>query len=171
MANAYSESARNYRVLIPEIPCCRSHTNGVCQHALKPSLLSSTQETMSLYSRLQESGLQLNMWKGWSTMSSWNWIDLTFLASEQTKKARDPTVHNLRLLQFGQWRQGPFHIVNSQKPLCGNNCHKWYSYQIGQWHGLFPCALPIKERKFQDLWSMKPIMPVKCHHSFDNLPH
>lgn len=31
-------------------------------------------------------------------------------------------------------------------------------------------ALPIKER-FQDLPSMKYVMPVECHQFFDNMPH
>lgn len=36
---------------------------------------------------------------------------------------------------------------------------------------MFPQALPIKDKKFQDLQSMKHVIPVECHHFFDNLPH
>ena len=39
------------------------------------------------------------------------------------------------------------------------------------WEKMFSRLIPIKKRKFDDLQSMKHVMPAECHNFFDNLPH
>ena len=95
-----------------------------------------------------------------------------FISIRPGKKAGDPTVHHLRALQFSSecevhfklsfsedsaWEALPQRVQVPNEPI--------------SWIRMFPCALSIKEREFQDLQSMKHVMPVECHHFFDNLPH
>ena len=40
-----------------------------------------------------------------------------------------------------------------------------------EWTGLFKGPVPISKRKFDDLQSMKHVLPQYCHHYFDSLPH
>ncbi|KAL7373889.1 hypothetical protein ABVT39_016715 [Epinephelus coioides] len=88
-----------------------------------------------------------------------------FISIRPGKKAGDPTVHDLRALQFSSegkvhfiaWEALPQRVQVPNEPIA--------------WIRMFPCTLPIKERKFQDLQSMEHVRPVKCHHFFDNLPH
>ncbi|KAL3045392.1 hypothetical protein OYC64_013627 [Pagothenia borchgrevinki] len=95
-----------------------------------------------------------------------------FLSIRPGKKVGDPTVHYLRALQFRSDGK-----VNYKLSFLENSA--WEAlpqrFQVPNrpiaWIRMFPHALPIKERKFQDLQSMKHVMPVECHQFFDNLPH
>ncbi|KAK9540224.1 hypothetical protein VZT92_002690 [Zoarces viviparus] len=95
-----------------------------------------------------------------------------FISIRPGKKAGDPTVHHLRALQFSSESKVHFKLSFSENSA-------WEALlQRAQvpnepiaWIRMFPCALPIEERKFQDLQSMKHVMPIECHHFFDNLPH
>ena len=88
------------------------------------------------------------------------------------KKAGDPTVFNLRALQYtpdgkinykldfgseSEWQNLPQRITIPAKPF--------------KWIRLFKAQLPISFRKFNDLQSMKHVLPQHAHHYFDTLPH
>lgn len=86
------------------------------------------------------------------------------------KKVGDPTVHDLRALQYladGQirfkldfesdWENLPQRISIPEEPF--------------QWVPLFPAQLPITLRKFNDLQAMKAVLPKVAHQYYDNLPH
>lgn len=88
------------------------------------------------------------------------------------KKAGDPTVHMLRGLKYEgngkvhytlkfepgySWNQLPQRVAIPSRPFT--------------WEVMFQDRLPIKERKYADLQSMKHILPVFSHPFFDDLPH
>ena len=88
------------------------------------------------------------------------------------KKSGDPTVHDLRALEYNpdgqvrfklkfgsesQWNILPQRIRVPEEPF--------------EWTGLFKGPVPISKRKFDDLQSMKHVLPQYCHHYFDSLPH
>lgn len=86
------------------------------------------------------------------------------------KKVGDPTVHDLRALQYSgdgkirykldfesDWEELPQRVGIPPKPF--------------PWVRLFSAQLPITLRKFNDLQSMKHVLPRAAHHYYDNLPH
>ena len=86
------------------------------------------------------------------------------------RKVGDPTVHDLRALQYladGQirykldfesdWEDLPQRLSIPKEPF--------------HWVRLFPAQLPITLRKFNDLQAMKPVLPRVAHQYYDNLPH
>lgn len=93
-------------------------------------------------------------------------IGAYFTSIRTGTKAGGPTVHDSWALQFS-------HDGKVQYKLSFAENSEWDALpgEPMAWIRMFQHALPIKERKFQDLQSMKYVMPVKCHHFFDNLPH
>lgn len=88
------------------------------------------------------------------------------------KKVGDPTVHQLRALEYNldgqiryklefspesQWEILPQRIRIPEDPF--------------GWVRLFDRSKPITHRKFNDLQAMKHVLPQHCHHYFDSLPH
>ncbi|KAM3609180.1 uncharacterized protein V6R79_010766 [Siganus canaliculatus] len=86
------------------------------------------------------------------------------------RKVGDPTVHDLRALQYladGQirykldfesdWRDLPQRLSMPRDPF--------------YWVPLFPAQLPITVRKFNDLQAMKSVLPRVAHQYYDNLPY
>ncbi|KAL3995807.1 RISC-loading complex subunit TARBP2 [Sarotherodon galilaeus] len=87
------------------------------------------------------------------------------------KKVGDPTVHDLRALQYltdgrirykldfeSDWEDLPRRIsIPDNKPF--------------KWIPLFPAQLPITLRKYSDLQSMKNVLPRVAHKYYDDLPH
>jgi hypothetical protein len=100
-------------------------------------------------------------------------LDGSYLASIRPgKKTGDPTVYNLRALEFkpsgtinykldlsegSSWEKLPQRVSCPEKPF--------------SWVRQFNQPLPIKERKYNDLQAMKPVLPKWAHAFYDNLPH
>lgn len=90
---------------------------------------------------------------------------------DPAKKVGDPTVHDLRALQYltdgrirykldfeSDWEDLPRRIsIPNNKPF--------------KWIPLFPAQLPITLRKYSDLQSMKNVLPRVAHKYYDDLPH
>ena len=58
------------------------------------------------------------------------------------------------------------------KAVWGLNASTTTNYAVPvEWEEILPRAIPIKKRKFDDLQSIKHVMPAECHDFFDNLPH
>ena len=88
------------------------------------------------------------------------------------KKSGNPATHDLRALEYNpdgqvrfklkfgsesQWNILPQRIRIPEEPF--------------EWTDLFKGPVPISKRKFDDLQSMKQVLPQYCHHYFDSLPH
>lgn len=86
------------------------------------------------------------------------------------RKAGDPTVHDLRALQYladgtiryklafaSDWVALPQRVTIPREPF--------------PWVQLFPTQLPLTLRKFQDLQAMKMVLPRVVHDYYNNLPH
>ncbi|CAB4034542.1 Hypothetical predicted protein, partial [Paramuricea clavata] len=88
------------------------------------------------------------------------------------KKAGDPTVFQLRALEYKQSGKVSFKLSFSDEsswkvlPQRMNNPTKPF-----EWVCHFESQLPIKSRKFNDLQSMKPVLPQWAHGFYDALPH
>jgi hypothetical protein len=98
-------------------------------------------------------------------------LDGAYLTSIRPgKKVGDPTVYQLRALQFNaegtieyklkfsdEWKNLPQRLTKPAVPL--------------QWIRHYQQRLPITKRKFDDLQSMKHVMPSWAHKFYDTLPH
>ena len=88
------------------------------------------------------------------------------------KKTGDPTVYHLRALQFQ-----PSGSVQYKLDFSNDATWKELPQRINQprqvfsWVRHFPERLPITLRKFNDLQSMKHVMPQWAHDFYDKLPH
>ena len=177
VANAYSELARKHGVLITQKYLVAGHTQMECdsmhstiERKMVVDIFTHRDYVIILQTaRIRPSPYHVKVLKHDEFLSM---NDSYFLSIRPGKKAGDPTVHDLRALQFSSdgkvhfklsfsentaWEALPQRIQVPKEPMA--------------WIRVFPCALPIKERKFQDLQSMKHVMPIECHPFFDNLPH
>ncbi len=100
-------------------------------------------------------------------------LDGSYLSSIRPgKKAGDPTVYDLRALEFkstgainykldfsenSRWEQLPQRINCPKEPF--------------SWVRHFKQRLAVKERKYNDLQAMKAVLPKWSHAFYDNLPH
>lgn len=87
------------------------------------------------------------------------------------KKAGDPTVHNLRGLRYESEGQVSYKLSLSEDATWEALPQRIQAINNLQWNAMFQAAHPIKLRKYNDLQSMKPVIPADCHHFFDTLPH
>lgn len=177
VANAFSELARKYRVLITQKYLVAGHTQMECdsmhstiERKMKMDIITPRDYMIILQTaRIQPKPYHVKMVKHDEILK----LNGSYLLSIRPgKKAGDPTVHDLRALQFSS--DGKVHYKLS---FSENSVWEALPQRVQvpnesmAWIRMFPCALPIKERKFQDLQSMKQVMPPECHHFFDNLPH
>ncbi|KAL7385043.1 hypothetical protein ABVT39_014197 [Epinephelus coioides] len=177
VANAFSELARKYGVLITQKFLVAGHTQMECdsmhstiERKIVTDVLTPRDYVIILQTaRIRPSPYHVKVLKHFEFLKM---NGSYFTSIRPGRKAGDPTVHHLRALQFSSegnihfklsfsedsvWEELPQRVQVPNEPIA--------------WIRMFPSALPIKERKFQDLQSMKHIMPIECHHYFDNLPH
>ncbi|KAM3602808.1 uncharacterized protein V6R79_011236 [Siganus canaliculatus] len=175
--NAYSELASKYGVLITQKYLVADHTQMECDSmhsTIERKIVADVFTPRDYVIILQTARIRPSPYHV-KVLKHDEFLKLNgsyFFSIRPGKKAGDPTVHDLRALQFRSdgkvhfklsfseasvWEELPQRMQVSNGPMA--------------WIRLFQCALPIKERKFLDLQSMKPIMPVECHHFFGNLPH
>lgn len=176
VANAYSELARKYGVLITQKYLVAGHTQMECDSmdsTIERKIVADIFTPRDYVIILQTARIRPSPYHV-KVLKHDEFLKLNashFLSIRPGKKAGDLTVHDLRALQFSS--EGKVHFKLSfseasvweelpQRVQAPNGPMAWIR---------LPCALPIQERKFQDLQSMKPIMPAECHHFFDNLPH
>ncbi|CAB3985083.1 Hypothetical predicted protein [Paramuricea clavata] len=100
-------------------------------------------------------------------------LDGSYLSSIRPgKKTGDPTVYNLWALEFQSTGTVQFKLEISEKAIWEKlrqriSLPKKPFSQIRH----FKEQLPIKERKYNNLQSMKPVLPTWAHPFYDNLPH
>ena len=87
------------------------------------------------------------------------------------KKISDPKVHVLRAIQYTDDGQVYFKLSFSDKEWSLMPQRQQITAVEVEWEKMFSRLIPIKKRKFDDLQSMKHVMPAECHNFFDNLPH
>lgn len=177
VANAYSELARKYGVLITQKYLLAGHTQMECDSmhsTIERKIVADIFTPRDYVVVLQTARIRPSPYYV-KALKHDEFLKLNgsyFFSIRPDKKVGDPTVHDLRALQFSSEGKVHFKLSFSEDSVWEELPQR---VQVPNgpmaWISLFPCALPIKERKFQDLQSMKPIMPVECHHFFDNLPH
>ena len=87
------------------------------------------------------------------------------------KKIGDPKVHDLRAIQYTDDGKVYFKLSFSDKEWSLIPQRQQITAVEVEWEKMFSRLIPIKKRKFDDLQSMKHVMPAECHNFFDNLPH
>ena len=88
------------------------------------------------------------------------------------KKTGDPTVYKLRALQYTTF-------ANIRYKLDFTSTTEWKDIPqrinmpatLFKWKRLFNFQQPISLRKFNDLQSMKLVLPKEAHHYYDTQPH
>ncbi len=93
----------------------------------------------------------------------------SFVSIRPGKKAGDPTVHDLRGIKFES--KGAVQCKISFTEDWKDLPQRIHMIKDLQWVPMFSQALPISARKFDDLQSMKHVIPPDCHHFYDALPH
>ena len=94
-----------------------------------------------------------------------------FLSIRPGKNAGDHTVHDLRGLRYHSNGQVQHKLSFSEATDWTALPQRIQNQNNLRWNQIFQNPIPIKARKYNDLQSMKHVMPAECHHFFDNLPH
>ena len=86
------------------------------------------------------------------------------------KRVGDPTVHDLRGLQYL-----PDGVIEHKLSFSPDTEWKRLEQKVSnanevKWREMFPNRIPITKRKFDDLQAMKHVIPPIYHDFFDNLP-
>lgn len=95
--------------------------------------------------------------------------DLYFSSIRPGKKVGDPKVHDLKAIYYSN--NGLVHLKLGFDQDWFILPHRTSTSRLFSWQNLFPQKLPIKSRKYQDLQSMKSVIPQDCHAFYDSLPH
>lgn len=177
VANCFSQLSREHGIVITQKYLVAGHTQMECdsmhstiERRMLTDIFTPRDYTLILQTaRLRPSPYHVEV----VTHEDMLKLNGTYLQSIRPgKKAGEPTVHDLRALQFtgdgkvyyklsftdnSEWKELPQRQQIPDVPF--------------EWVRLFPDRLPIKQRKFDDLQSMKTVMPAECHNFFDTLPH
>jgi len=98
-------------------------------------------------------------------------MDGGFLSSIRPgKKAGDPKVHNLRSLHYRPNGEVLFKLSFTEEGLWEQLPQRSRPVDALQWSRMFSAQIPLKQRKYQDLQSMKIVLPKDCHSFYDDLP-
>ena len=176
VANGYSELSRKYGVVFKQKFLVAGHTQMECDsmHSKIESQIVTDVFTprdyivMMLGARRNPD--QYTMQQVYHT--EWMKLDGCYFNSIRPgKKKGDPTVHDLRALEYhssgelnykltfaenAQWEDLPHRVHVPAGPL--------------QWVRMFQVPLPLTNRKYNDLQSMLHVMPPECRHFYETLP-
>ncbi len=177
MANAFSKLSRKYGVVITQkylvagqrqMECDNKHST--IEHKMIMDIFTPRDYVIILQTaRIRPSPYHVKIVKHDEFMKL---NGSYFLSIRPGKKAGDPTVRDLQALQVSSDGKVHYELSFSENSALEALPQRvQVPNELMAWIRMFPCALPIKERKFQNLQSMKHAMPVECHHFFQNLPH
>ena len=90
------------------------------------------------------------------------------IADLKGKKAGDPTVHDLRVLQYTQ--EGIQFCTDFDNPLqpLPQRIKGAGPQKVKQ---SFTAKIPLTKRKYDDLQSLKEVIPKDCHQFYNSLPY
>lgn len=94
-----------------------------------------------------------------------------FTSIRPGKKAGDPTVHDLRGLEYQSNGHVRYRLSFSEDSSWEMLPQRINTPNELDWIRIFQAPQPITLRKFNDLQSMKNVMPAACHAFIDNLPY
>lgn len=175
IANAYSALARKYEINIIQKYLVAGHTQMECDsmHSTIERKMVNDVFTKRDYAvliqcaRIKPSPYIVKQMKHQDFMKMGN---AHFTSIRPGKKTGDPVVHDLRGLMYQGDGGVKYKLSFSIHSNWENLPHRVNDTEI-KWTPLFTSRLPIKMRKFNDLQSMKAVMPADCHNFFDSLPH
>lgn len=176
VSNAFSALAREYKVTITQKYLVAGHTQMECDsmHSVIERNISADVFTERDYVVVMEHARKKPSPYHVTSLKHENFhkMDKLFFNSIRPgKKPGDATVHSLRGLQYKADGNVHFKLSFSEDTDWQLLPQRIQALQEWEWIPLFPAQLPITLRKYQDLQSMKKVMPVDCHHFFDSLPH
>ena len=174
ITNAHSAFARKYGINIIQKYLVAGHTQMECdsihstmeQKMVNDVFTEWDYAVLIQYARIKPSPYIVKQMKHQDFMK----MDNThFTSIRPGKKTGDPVVHDLLVLMYQSDGRVKYKLsFNITQP--GRTCRIGFKTEI-KWIPLFPSRLPIKMRKFNDLQSMKAVMPADCYNFFHSLPH
>ncbi|XP_063590497.1 uncharacterized protein LOC134767429 [Penaeus indicus] len=175
VANAYSALARKYGIRIIQKFLVAGHTQMECDsmHSTIERKIVNDVFTERDYAvliqcaRIRPTPYIVKQMKHQDFMKMEN---LFFTSIRPGKKSGDPVIHALRGLMYLSDGTVKFRLSFNIHSTWEALPHRIQNVET-KWIPLYSSRLPINIRKFNDLQSMKTVMPADCYNFFDTLPH